>query len=312
MIETILNQYVDDYKTIPVSTYKNMREKHFGHLKEDFSFLDGYDTIVVLALSYQVERPKFKGKGYGYISRYAHGKDYHLVFTERLKQIESDLKTEGINAKGSVDISPLDERFAAFLSGMGFLGHNQFLIHPTFGTHLYLATLLIDSPLTIEPYLLDDCAECTKCIDACPVGALSKHHMDINTCMSHITQEKKVLNTYELSKMKTYLFGCDICQNVCPKNKDISPIKKEVFKSDEAAQIHLKTLLDSSNKSLMKQYKNYAFSWRGMSVLKRNALALLHTQNDPELPRYIEKIKNTLQTPWVLDTINTIKKGLNK
>ncbi len=311
-MKTILNQYVDDFKTIPVKTYIAFREKHFSHLKEDFSFLKGYDTIVVLALSYQKERPKYKGKGYGYISRYAHGKDYHLVFNERLKHIENALKMKNIKAKGNVDISKLDERFAAFLSGMGFIGHNQFLIHPTFGTHLYLATLLIDAPLSVEPYLLDDCADCTKCIDACPVKALDKHHMDIHLCMSHITQEKKPLNTYELSKMKTYLFGCDICQNVCPKNKDISPIKKAVFESDEAAQIHLKTLLSTSNKSLMKHYKDYAFSWRGMSVLKRNALALLYTQNDQELPKYLQIVEKTLNTPWLNETLNTIKKGQNK
>lgn len=312
MIKSVLNKYVDDYKTVSVEDYIRMRKKHFNE-EEDFSFLKGYNTIVVLALSYQKARPTFKGKGYGYVSRYAHGKDYHLEFGQRLRSIEEELQAFNIKAKGYVDVSPLDERFAAFLSGMGFLGHNQFIIHPTFGTHLYLATMLLDSPFEIDPYLFDDCGTCTQCIDACPVDALSPHHMEIEKCMSHITQEKKALDLKEISKMKTYIFGCDICQNVCPKNQNITPLKRQVFESDDAAQIHLKTLLETSNKKLMKQYKDYAFAWRGMSVLKRNALALLYTQKDEAITQYLNTASKTLQnTPWFLETINTIKKGLKE
>ena len=308
MIEKWLNEQVDDYKSVPVKDYIAMREKHFAHLEEGFSFLKPFDTIIVAALSFPASQARYKGKGYGYISRYAHGKDYHLVFGERLKAIAGELESKGIKAQANVDISPLDERFAAYLSGLGFLGHNQFLIHPTYGTHLYLGTILIDQSFKTTPYLLDDCGTCTRCIDACPGDALSPHHMDIEKCLSHITQEKRPLSTEEIPKMKSFLFGCDVCQNVCPKNKAIMPVERDVFQSDENAQIHLKSMLEISNKKLMREYRNYAFAWRGISVLKRNALAILYSQKDPELPHYLEKMRGTLpKTPWFHETIDNIE-----
>jgi len=309
MIESVLNNHVDDYKSVSVEDYIAMRKKHFAHKKEDFTALKPYQSIVVLALSFPLEQAKYKGKGYGYISRYAHGMDYHLVFREKLRNIEEALAKENIQAKGNVDINSIDERFAAFLAGMGFIGHNQFLIHPTYGTHLYLATLLVDKTVTTTDYLLDDCGECTRCIDACPGNALAPHSFDIEKCLSHITQEKKPLSTAEIKKFKSNIFGCDICQNVCPKNKGITPIKRSVFESDENAQIHLRTLLESSNKELMKRYENYAFAWRGMSVLKRNALALMLNQKDDSLEYYALKLSESLpNTPWLQTTINTIMK----
>ncbi len=307
MFDTLIKTHVDDYKAISVSTYRAMRKKHFAYLEEDLSFLDGYETLVVLALSFPKEEPPYKGKGFGKISRYAHGVDYHIVFRDKLRIITGALASQGYRVWADADISPVDERFAAFLSGMGFLGHNRFLIHPDFGTHLYLATMLVDAPLHTTPYAEDSCGTCRKCIAACPTDALEVNAFHRERCLSHTTQEKIPLSLEEIAPIKQYVFGCDICQNVCPKNRAISPMHHPQFKSDEAAQLHLTTLLEMSNKQLMKRYRNYAFAWRGMSVLKRNAVCIMFNQKHPRVFEYARTLqRDYAKTPWLHQTLQTI------
>ena len=307
MIESILRKHVDDFKTVSVQDYIDARRRHFPHLDEDFSFLSGFDTIVVTALSYPKGRPPYKGKGYGMISRYAHGKDYHLVYKEKLDAMVASLENIGITARGKSDINPVDERFAGYLSGLGFVGHNQFLIHPDFGTHHYLATLLIARPFHVEPYPYDTCGECTRCIDACPTDALSVEGFIRERCLSHKTQEKQDYDMATLEDFKTFVFGCDICQDVCPKNDGVSPIERTVFQSDEAAQLHLKSVLEMSNKAFMRTYGEYAFAWRGGLVIKRNAIALLFNQGlDDALPLIRQTYETYKHVPWFEASVRRI------
>jgi len=298
-LEALFLKYVDDVKCVSIDTYKTMRKKHFSHLDEDFSFLKGLKTIAVLALSFPNDKPKLKNQHHAMVSRYAHGKDYHLVFKDKLEALEKELHQHGIIAYGSVDISKLDERFAAYLAGMGFLGHNRFLIHPNYGTHLYLATMLLNTNFTTTPHLEDDCGDCRRCIEACPTEALAVDQYFEQRCLSFLSQEKQPIDAPYAKKFQM-LFGCDICQDVCPKNKGITPVNRSVFKSDENAQIHLETLLKKSNKALLKDYKDYAFAWRGISVLKRNALWIIKNRN---LKGYTALIEDTIEkyqnTPWL-------------
>ncbi len=312
MIKEILSKHVDDQKAIPVTTYIEMRKKHFPHLNEDLGFLNDYETMIVLALSFPATQAKKLGKDYGYISRYAHGKDYHLVFEEKLDGMVAALAKKGVSARGSSDKSIIDERFAAYLAGLGFLGHNRFLIHPTYGTHLYLATLLVDVPFETNPHLEDSCGSCTKCIDACPTDALAKGVFYRHRCLSHLSQDKKPIELNHLKKMN-YVYGCDICLDVCPKNQGIKPVDREIFQSDAASQLHLESILKQSNKTLMKAYKDYAFSWRGMTVIKRNAMALLMNRNRQELLPLMETTKKTYeQVPWFAQTAEEIIAEMRK
>jgi len=307
MIQELLEKHVDDFKSVSVKDYIAARQKHFSHLDEDFSHLRGFDTIITLALSFPKGKPKYKGKGYGMISRYAHGRDYHLVYKEKLSAIEKAFEEKNIKAQGSSDISPIDERFAAYLSGLGYIGHNQFLIHPAYGTHLYLATVLVDRPFEIEPYQYDTCGDCTRCIDACPTNALSKQGFIRERCLSFKTQEKRAYDLDVLSDFKTFVFGCDICQDVCPKNKDITPVKREVFESGDEAQLHLESVLEMSNKAFMRTYGHYAFAWRGGLVIKRNAIALLFNQNLDEARPLVEKTYEQYRhVPWFEETVAKI------
>ncbi len=298
MLETTILKHVDDVKAIRVKDFITLRNQHFSALKEDFSTLKPYQTMAVVALSFPDTQAKKKGKDYGYISRYAHGRDYHLEFERRLKLIQAELDTLNIKSTYQVDKGFIDERFAALAAGLGYLGHNQFLIHPRYGTHLYLGVLLLDAPLTTTPYEQDSCGSCRKCIDACPTQALSKATFHVHRCLSNLSQAKAEIDMPHLKKFN-YLFGCDICQDVCPKNIDITPVERPVFASDDAAQIHLETLLTMSNKAIMKAYKDYAFAWRGATVLKRNAMALMMNRGMAEHLPLLESVAQTYDhVPW--------------
>ena len=279
MISSLLNHpLIDDYKSVSVDTYIAMRKKVFPKLKEDFKALDGFKTMIVFALSYPKDQVKFKGKGYGLISRYSYGLDYHLVYRKLFHDLEATFLAQGYKAKGYADISPIDERFAGMLAGLGFMGKNQLLIHPTFGTYHFIGVLLVDQIVKTTPYVLEDCGDCTLCIQACPPGALSEEGYEERLCTSYVTQMKEALTNADMRPMKTMLFGCDICQRVCPKNKGIQSTDKGVFLPDENSQLHLETLLKHSNKEIQRLYKDYAFSYRGGLVLKRNAFVLLYNQ----------------------------------
>jgi len=310
MLKALITKYFDDYKTLKVKDYINARKKLYPDLEEDLTFLKGYETIVVVALSYPKEYPPYKGKGYGMISRYAHGLDYHKVFHERFDKIKEELGSD-VLIHGNADTNPIEERFAAFLSGLGYLGHNQFLIHPKYGTQLFLGTILIKDNLKTTPYELDDCGTCTKCMDACPPGALIDGKFIESRCLSYKTQAKQAYTVQELKPFKSFVWGCDICQIVCPKNKNILVEKHPEFESDEASQLHLESLLALSNKKFMKQYKDYAFNFRGGLVLKRNAIALLFNQNQMHTLPLIKTVYDQYKhVDWFEQTVQPIIKEM--
>ncbi len=303
----------DDFKAVSVKTYKTALKKMKRAEAADLSPLDDHTTIVVFALSYPQARPAFRGRGYGYISRYAHGRDYHLVAREKLARLEAACAKEGVQAQGAVDVNPLDERLAASLAGLGYLGHNRFLIHPVFGTHLYLATLLLDIPLSTTPHEKDTCGDCTACIGACPLKALGKGTYRVQDCLSHLTQCKDPIPLAKGKAFRKYLFGCDICQEVCPKNEDIRPVERSVFQSDENAQLDLLDLLERSVGDINREYADYAFAWRGGLVLKRNAVLLLYGQGETRARDAIEKVyEKHIDVPWFEETVRNVLGALKK
>ena len=187
-IISILSRYVDDFRFISTTEYKETRSSlQKEDFYDDYTILDNYRTIIVLALSYPSESIKWQKKGTGLLSRYSYGMDYHIVFKERLKQIEEELQLLGMNTFSSVDTGPIDERWAGYVSGLGFLGKNQYLIHKTYGGYIYLATILIDKEIEKEFRVLDSCGTCRICIDACPTNALD-NGFERSLCISETTQ----------------------------------------------------------------------------------------------------------------------------
>jgi epoxyqueuosine reductase len=308
-IKRILETYCPDYAVVSMSRYINERAKlkREDFYDQHYETISSYKTIVTCCFPYPQDLVKWGGKGHGLLSRYSYGEDYHRVVKRELETIDDELNKLGIETFSTVDTGLIDERFAAYLSGLGFLGKNQFLIHPTFGTHVYLATILLKETLAeSKPVLESSCGDCTLCIDACPSGALD-HGFNISKCISEISQVKKELSIQEIGYFKTMIYGCDICQRTCPKNSPLSIHKYPEFEPTGIERMDLIELMNMSNKEYYAKYKENASSWRGPLVLKRNAAALAYNQNLKAIIPHLEKSLHTYQDVlWYNETIKTI------
>jgi epoxyqueuosine reductase len=302
-IEAIVKKYVDVYGFVSVNEYVEKRRalRRYDQF-HDVQFDSSFQTIITLGLAYPSETVRYIGKPYGLLSRYSYGVDYHLVFQKKLDLIVEELKAINIQAKAEVDSMKIDERFAASLSKIGFIGKNQFLIHPTFGSYLYLATILIDQTIEDTYQVVDDCGDCRICVDLCPTNALDQNfHME--RCISYTTQAKIPLTKEMRDPIKKMVYGCDVCQVVCPKNKGIDYHLHQAFEPDGLEQIDLLELLKMSNKEYLKIYQNNASSWRGLLLMKRNAIVVLANQFVKEaIPIIEEQIKKYQDVSWFVET----------
>jgi epoxyqueuosine reductase len=193
--------------------------------------LDGARSILMLAMVYRTAEPAAPGAGEGRVSRYAWGDDYHLLIRERLNRLGDFLRREapGARVRGVVDTAPLLEREFAQLAGLGWVGKNTLLLNKQLGSWFFLAALLTDQELDYdEPHAADHCGTCRACLDACPTGAFVEPYvLDARRCISYLTIELRGPISDNLrSGVGDWLFGCDICQDVCPWNHRV-PLSTE-------------------------------------------------------------------------------------
>lgn len=231
-------------------------------------------SIVVCAFSY------FSGAKKGNISRYAQGADYHIVAKEKMQKIADFLKEQGYLAECFADTGPLNERLMAQLSGIAFIGKNQMAINPQIGSWFFIGYILTDCELEPDGENTDNCAGCRRCIGACPSGALEDGGFCEEKCLSYITQKKGPISGEEadaMRKAKT-LWGCDICQEVCPHNRNVPVCEIDEFR--ENLTVNLFVDENISNKEFRQKYNNKAFAWRGKSVLIRNQKILYNEEEN--------------------------------
>lgn len=187
--------------------------------------LDGVRSLLILAVNYRTLEPQPVAAGCGRVSRYAWGtSDYHDVIHERLGRLSDFLRNHVPEAlvRGVVDTAPLLERDFAHLAGLGWIGKNTMLINRGLGSWLFLAALLTDQALEYDsPHTADHCGTCRACLDACPTGAFPEPHvLDATRCISYWTIEARGLAPPNLRpRFGDWLFGCDVCQDVCPWNR---------------------------------------------------------------------------------------------
>ena len=180
---------------------------------------DGASTALVVAMGYGGREPS------GPVARYARGDDYHDIMTERLTMVHRWLEGElgrPVRGKPYVDTGPILERDLARRAGLGWFGKNTNLLHPTLGSFFFLGALLVDAELEPDAaFESDHCGTCTRCLDACPTNALVEPRvLDATKCISYLTIEAKGAMPDELRPMiGELLYGCDICQDVCPWNE---------------------------------------------------------------------------------------------
>lgn len=218
--------------------------------------------------------PYFNGFSSGNLSLYAKSRDYHLTVQEYLEKIKIFIKSLQPDFEGKCycDVSPYNEKALAQKAGLGFYGKNQLLINSAYGSFFFIGIIVTDTFFQEDLPLNLSCKGCNKCIEACPGNALGSNGFNKSLCGSEISQKKGDLSLQEREIfIKTGLiWGCDICQNVCPHNENLEITPLPEFSQNIMHSVTTKDLRGLSNKTFKKQFGNRAFSWRGKGVLERN------------------------------------------
>lgn len=212
-------------------------ENHFDKRVDPRLLVDGAKTVVSLLLNYYPEESQTDPQA-PKISKYAYGADYHYVIKDKLKSLMQFIGEEigEVGGRVFVDSAPVLDKAWAEKSGLGWIGKNANLIHPKHGSFFFIAELIIDLELVPDGPIKDYCGTCTRCIDACPTEAIVEPYVvDGSKCISYLTIElKDAIIPGEFKKqMDNWMFGCDVCQDVCPWNRFSKPHNEPAFNPHE-------------------------------------------------------------------------------
>ncbi len=243
----------------------------------------GAKSVVSFILSYYPE--DLQAAHLPQIAKYAYGTDYHFVLKEKIQQVWDYLKTldPSLDGRIFVDSAPVSDKLWAVKAGLGWLGKNSCLINKEFGSFVFIGEMIINLELEYdEPYLSNYCGSCTKCIDACPTGAIVKPGtIDSNRCISYLTIENKeetIPNKFS-GTFGLRIFGCDTCQDVCPWNKKPFITHEKAFKpTPESLSITRDQWEKLDSTTFNKLFKNSPLQRAKLRGLIRNVRFL---QNDP-------------------------------
>jgi epoxyqueuosine reductase len=249
-------------------------ENHFDLRVDPAKLVPGAKSVITLLKNYY---PQQNVKGDYTISKYAYGQDYHTVIKQQLKQMIVALqdKIGQFNGRGFVDSAPVLERTWAQRSGLGWIGKNGNLINKQSGSFFFIATLIIDVELDYDdPFAKDYCGSCTKCINACPTDAiLPDKTIQGNKCISYFTIELKdeIIPDEMKGKFQNWMFGCDVCQDVCPWNRFSKPHNEEGFQPlPELLNLTTKQWEELSEEAFKKIFKHSPLSRSKYKGIQRN------------------------------------------
>jgi len=248
-------------------------ENHFEKRIDPRKLVEGAKSVISVLYNYFPK--EHQRKDTYQISKYAYGTDYHYVVKEKLLKLLEYINTEigAVNGRAFVDSAPVMDKVWAAKSGLGWIGKNTNLITRQHGSFVFIGELIID--LTLDYSRLPQknlCGNCTKCVDACPTGALKPYQLDARKCISYLTIEKKgeIPSEFE-EKWHDWIFGCDICQDVCPWNNNARPHSEFQFKITEELKNFKKDDWENLDQSTFKKmFKNSPVERTKFKGLKRN------------------------------------------
>lgn len=259
-------------------------ERNFEKRVDPRKLVEGTRSVVSLMMNYFPEQHPPEGRPK--VSRYAWGKDYHDVIRDKLKELFEILRAEigEIQGRVFVDSAPVLERAWAKRSGLGWVGKNTNLINPKAGSYYFLAEMLLDIDLEPDVPMRDYCGTCTRCIDACPTDAISTPYVvDGSRCISYYTIELK--DAIPESAKGTYtdwIFGCDICQEVCPWNRFSLPTKVSEFSpKSEILNWDEREWLEITSEIFEKTFHNSPLKRTGYEGIRRN-IRILKPDGKPQ------------------------------
>lgn len=230
--------------------------------------------------------PYFAGNSDGNLSLYARGRDYHTVIRDTLAPFAAQLEQDcGCRAVPLADDSPLPEVRAARLAGVGRIGENGLLFDPVYGSYVFIGAILTDLPFSPAPAVhccgvsippsdtVIDCAHCGACRRVCPLGALGEHGLvDESRCLSALTQRGGALSPAEAEAVRRHplIWGCDLCQQVCPQNRHVRLTDTPAFRENLLSALDADALEGLTRREFSEKYPDRAFTWRGPAPLRRN------------------------------------------
>ena len=258
-------------------------ERNLEKKKDVKLILQSAESVISLGMNYYVNAEYDEKDGTGKVSRYAWGKDYHFVIWEKLETLIGKLKMidASFEAVSYVDTGPVMDKVWAVKSGLGWQGKNSNVINPEFGSWFFIATIISNFKFLPSATITDHCGNCTACIDACPTSAIVEPKVvDANKCISYLTIENKGDIPEEfVDKFEGWVFGCDICQDVCPWNiKFAKPTAIKEFLRIENKEIELESVSNLTNSKFKKKYFESPIYRAKAKGLKRNANFLLETK----------------------------------
>ena len=230
-------KHLDNYLKNNYQGQMSYLENHYDKRLDPRLLVDDAKSVVSLLMNYYPENTQ-ENSDAPEISKYAYGKDYHFIIKDKLKELFNFIQEEigEVGGRVFVDSAPVLDKAWARKSGLGWMGKNGNLIHPKHGSFFFIAELILDLDLTPDGPIKDYCGTCTKCIDACPTDAIVKPYVvDGSKCISYLTIELKdeLLPKEFEGKMENWMFGCDICQDVCPWNRFSKPTQEPFFNPHE-------------------------------------------------------------------------------
>ncbi len=269
--------------------------------------LPGARSLIVGALLCAAEAPPAADEAgdvgpRGRVARYAGGDDYHDVLLERMRALEAALPVladRPVRSRAYVDTGPVTERAAAEAAGLGWIGKNSCLIHPELGSHVMLGVILSDLALPADPPVADHCGTCRACLDVCPTDAFPEPYvLDATRCLSYTTIETRGPIPEALrAPQGEHVFGCDLCQSVCPWNRsrprtwpsDPLGLRARLESRPAWRRPTLAWLLDLDESVFREATRGTALRRAGLRGLLRNALIAAGNAGDPALRPRLER-----------------------
>ena len=294
-------------------------ERHAALRRDPRDLLPAARSVLCVALDYAppADSPEPAGDFWPGVARYARGQDYHDSLREKLGKVKVAIEAEvpEIEARICVDTAPLLEREWAARAGLGAFGKNTNLLHPESGSFFLLAELLLSLDLAPDLPVSDLCGACTRCVEACPTGALSAYRLESSRCISYWTIEQRGdIPPAIRAGMGEWVFGCDICQEVCPWNGDpVGELAAEFATPPARQQLSLAGVLGGEEGDLRALLRGSPLLRPKVDGLKRNVAVAMGNRRDP---RYIASLAEALESgspvvrrhsAWALGEIGTVE-----
>jgi len=266
--------------------------RHFKMRVDPSMILDGAMSLVAVALSYhQTAPPQTEGEAaaHGRVAMYAWGDDYHDVIKSKLRELVDRIRAElaePFEVRVCVDTAPILERELAASAGIGWIGKNTLVLHHEIGSYFFLGAIVTTLELAPDEPLPDHCGTCTACLDACPTQAFPKpYEMDASRCISYLTIEHRGDISKSFQKMMgDWIFGCDVCQEVCPYNHEAPTTREPRFAvRPPGPRPALDEILGWSTDDYRKHLHGSAMTRAKLDMLQRNArIALENVAASPQ------------------------------